>query len=309
MIRKHRFKIFYITIISIFIVYLVFANFFVLSIFSKNPRLTPVNQEDFLVTSHAHFFPDSISIQYHDVFDNFSISGFLFVESEFQSEFKSASIVLAGTNQWFYSPLSIIEARRNTNNLINVDGFRIGGYNNVIIGEFSSVQLPNDSYELLLHTYENETTAGFARTGVRFIKDRHGFRICRFRRVSNFDNVQNSDSILGNVDRLKIYNNVLFASGWFVEEGMNTLLQNIYIVLTNDNGYTITYKTRNRTRRDVVAFFDEPQYRYSGFDLQIPLAELYGWNKFNLSIIIENENQWLSYRDIPTVYRISELTN
>ncbi|MCK5379335.1 MAG: hypothetical protein KAJ78_08015, partial [Acidobacteria bacterium] len=84
---------------------------------------------------------------------------------------------------------------------------------------------------------------------------------------------------------------VFTVTGWTVDEAAATVAGGLYLVIDNEYEYAANY---GLGRPDVAAFFNNSEYRHSGFEVRVPVAEV-GGGEHELSFRILTHDQTAYY--------------
>ncbi|MCH5286586.1 MAG: hypothetical protein J1E43_04120 [Christensenellaceae bacterium] len=261
--KKRRPGILYVVFVIAFIVLLAGMNSMILlgiddtEKFVKSDRSFESNSRVFLNLSELE--------TYSDLSESLYVGGWAFCETESNNADKAYDIILQNEDNTY-----IVHAKAVTRRDVggNVGGKKVASTLNGIEVRASTIGVKDGTYRLLIHVWENEDNYGLIDTGFKIIKSKDQFEELKYELITAPVNAEISEAVKKNA-KVALQNDVLRISGWCFIEELDTDNQEVMIMTQTTDGERI-YSARKGSRLDVMTHFENDDYLYSGFEVEIP---------------------------------------
>lgn len=275
------------TIFIILSVIILFSWFFIANnvvvyfLVDSSNRLTsiPFRKYDNLVGTSIVYTKVDSGMELGDFAERFSIKGGAFCETSVRNPAREIKLILKSDTRAFETAgVSTVRvdlyydflATKNISGQGGDIGFQ---------ADFSTINLPDDVYELYIYVKENEDTYGYTNTGQKYIKDSNGFYIYdKYGKVISIpENGFEDGHITFWVDTFYVNSDGgIVTNGWGFLRGSQSSETDIYIILYDSQGGNISVELQQELRPDVSDIYGE-QYLMSGFraimDLECSLED------------------------------------
>lgn len=261
--KKYRFLLVYGVLLILFAVLLWNMNTLVL--------LGMDNSEKF-VSSHIDYEGNSrvfLSVSSVETFDNWSeslsLSGWAFCETDGNNDEKSYDIILRNDKDTYAVHVAPV-ARRDVAS--SYPDRKVASIMNGIEMQASTIAVRDGIYSIYVYVHENDDNYGLIDTGRRIIKSRDRFEELQYELVTEELNAIISPSLRMN-SKAALVNGALRITGWSFVEGMETDNQEIMVMIETPDEERI-YRAKKNSRADIISHFENDDYLYSGFEVEIP---------------------------------------
>ncbi len=277
-IKSKKRSIIYIASLILFIIYLIYAND-VIILLSGSAKLEKTEISSLIINTDA-YQAIGFSKAYENMAEDFACNGWAFCETADLNSDKKISIIFRGSNDSYIAPAKLTSFQLKS----VFPELTVKGDNNGFGTQFSTLNMKNGIYELLIYDWENDYSSGLARTGRKYIKDNKGLREYTPGQVKNIDDTNKSDNVWFAIAPTQADGNVIL-DGWAYVNNHSTLFQNVYLEFKNNDGEIQTYDTISYERPDVSQNFKNQKYFSSGFKVTIPQEKL---KNSTCTVIIED---------------------
>jgi len=295
-ILKNKVVLYSLVFFIIFILYLIYANKIVASIFNRSYPLKEINLEEIEVKDAVYYGLDTINYQ-NDFAERVNISGWAFCETEYDNSDKEKYVVLVSTDK-SYIVSGTKSVRSDIQRQFSERGYKTKGTNSGFDMLFSTVDMENGIYEICLYIKENEQNYGFARTGNKFYKNNKEIVELKNEPVEIHKPIVNDEAIKFNIDGIVFDEGNLTIKGWGTKVGAEKLNDEMFLCIEN-NGEIRYFEITTGARKDIANAFGE-EYMYSGINCNIPLGYLEN-GELNIYLVLNNNGN-LYQTSVPKKY-------
>lgn len=256
-------KLRWIILICILICVLLNLNRFVQYFFVDDEnKIYKICFEDYASSKSAYALLNPFEYQSDSLLENVFCSGWAFVESDGENSQKSTQIILKGNKNSYITA----SATQFPDDVHVTKGWKkIPGECNDFRINFSTIMLPDDSYEIYIYVEENSNTRGLINTGQGFRKK--GILLMPNTIGEKVDNIpieDISESFSKESLSIEYEEGAVKLTGWAWVEDLESEKLNYYVVCEGINGEKSTLNIPNQYRLDMISAFDNPFYTGSG---------------------------------------------
>ena len=270
--------------------------------FPRAVRLQKANFDDYADAGRAYALINEIEFLDDDILERINCSGWAFAETEESNEGKIGRFILKGRNHCYMTSKWMFRQSSIQNYGLSW-GKNIQGTKNGYAQTFSTVQLPDDVYEIYIYLEENENTKGIVDTGAGFRKN--GIHMESFTDMEFCDTPDLEKMEVGfDHGWWDIYqeDTHLRIQGWQIKEGIPSEEFTYYVVFEGENGKTVTAKMPSRNHIGLGEDYGM-EYVTSGFIGCIDYDQLPDASGYRY-ILAERDGVW--YRTNATWYEMEE---
>lgn len=284
--KKNKCWTIYVIMWFIMIIYLGISNHLACMAIPQEQVLRKVKINEYKSTTEPVICIDEILEYIGGTYEYVYCGGWAFCETDYSNENKTISVIFKRVeSEVAYACVNIPQLRQDVYDTFK-NTKRIYNGNTSVTCKFSTINLPNGTYEMLIYVYENEFDYGIASTGQYYKKSANSFVKVNAAGeeidVNYTDETLSSESFisienffeLGNwyIDEIELTEDLLSIAGWASYSEETNDEQKIYIAVTYIDGSTKYYSTQSQSRRDVADYFENNSYLYCGFASQIPMG-------------------------------------
>lgn len=269
--------------------------------FGKESRLKKADFDDYANAGTAYALINDPDIMTDDIKERIYCSGWAFVETDERNDEKWGTMILKGRNHCYRT--SDLSFRISSVQDDAVGWKNICGRENNYAITFSTVQLPDDVYEIYIYLEENENTKGIVDTGAGFRKN--GIHMESFTDMEFCDTPDLEVMEVGfDHGWWDIYqeDTHLRIQGWQIKEGIPSEEFTYYVVFEGENGKTVTAKMPSKNHIGLGEDYGM-EYVTSGFIGCIDYDQLPDASGYRY-ILAERDGVW--YRTNATWYEMEE---
>lgn len=221
------------------------------------------------------------------------IKGWAFVDAEGENPQRYISIILAGEKDYEFR----LDKPQDRKDVKNAFPERKIPDSHVGIGlDCTTLGIENGTYDMYIYCWENEDTHGLVDTGYQLTKRYKEIAIAPWAgsQVKDAPTVTEEEQNKRAVDKTALENGRLNVVGWSFVPNQDTETQTVYLALTSEDGETMTYTTKSKSRPDVAEVYQSELYENSGYTTSIPAEEIAD-GTYTLQILTENQGKvWAS---------------
>ena len=265
----------YIIFILVVLIALLFSNKLIAMIFSNQFPVREISEDELKYKDDVYkyiLFTNPMG----NVLEEFNIDGWALCATEEPNDSKEIDVILK-SDQHIYSISTELSERNDVKELYkDINNNSNHGFGCV----FSTLNIKDGIYDLLIQDIENEYNYGVVNTGVQLIKDNKGMRkydidseymseSVDLNKDSDNSDIINNDIICELGSDINIDNGALELEGWAVLTGCESKGQNVYVeVYDEDKNLIDTLSTMKFNRSDVSSYLKNEMYLNSGFKLR-----------------------------------------
>lgn len=281
--RKKAFFSGYIIIWVLLIIYLRFSNQIISLGIPDEQLMKKVDIDEYTSTTIPIFYLEEPLEHIGGMYEYSYCAGWAFCETDFENSDKRISIVLKNVDNNLAFACEIIPYLRKDvydtfKNIRNI-------YNGMVAinYKYSTLNLPNGIYEMLIYVKENEYDYGitstdyyYKKTSTNFVRvDKEGNELVLSENgeilanevVVSVENI--SEQGKWNIDNITKAEESLTISGWASYSSETNNNQEIYIAVNYIDGSVKYYTTQSVSRSDVATYFNDESYMKCGFKTTI----------------------------------------
>ena len=280
----------------LFCVWMFFSTNIIISIYNRHIEIQDV--DDFVMTGQLsiYYWIDEISVS-DNLFNTFSVYGWLFGLPEVQSEDKKVSLLLKSDNATYEIESQIFKDEHAIGELKN-KGLEIENPNIRFGLTFSPLNFEDGIYQMCLSCKNTDENSGIVETGYFFEKGNGIFQ--KYEKISEPIAVpdcseENRHVGYGWVDSLTVSNDRLYIRGWGYLDGIDSTYQHAIIKIASSDGTVQYFKAYPNTRTDLIGFQNNLENQNSGISATIDITTDF-LKKENIEVYIFNENKWFSFQ-------------
>ena len=290
---KHKKRIFIgITIVFIAFLFYISLNRIVVQFLNEEMQLHKIDFDDYNYDTHVYFYMNPFEYEDNNIFEIVSCTGWAFIPSKDNSADKRTSIILKGRKNSYITADcgGVYDDIHN-----RLKGWKdIPGNNNQFYARFSTVNLPDDIYDIYIYVEEGEEIKGISPTNYAFEKKGihlYGYvprcAVCADLDVSQIEeNIDNGwMTVTGDTGYVQV-------SGWATVDLVPCEDAEYYVLFEGNNGERVAFETIKLCRTDVVQELDKNTlYTESGYCCGVGKDELPDDNG-KVYLIMKYENKY-----------------
>lgn len=253
--------------------------------------------DDFLMNDQLsiYYWIDDISVS-DNLFNTFSVYGWLFGLPEYQNEDKNVSLLLKSDTSIYEIEAQIFEEEHIRRGLEN-EGLAINNPNIRFGLTFSPLNFDDGIYQIFLSCKNGDSNSGIVETGYFFEKSKGIFQ--KYEKISEPTAIpdvseENYGTGWGWIDSLIVRENFLYIKGWGFLDGMDSTRQHAFIKI-EVRGESLYFKAYPYTRADLIGSQDNLKNQNSGISAIIDISTE-SLEKENIEVYIFNQNKWFSFQ-------------
>lgn len=260
--------------VPLFAVIFFALNQIVVSFFESSYQVHKVDFEDFSSLGTAYVYMNELEYNLEDnIQELLMCSGWGFAETNIESaETKELRLLFKGKKNTFISEPA--DMRFSTIEWTQ-DWKKIFSSNNNFGIYVSTVNLPNDIYDIYVYINENEHNKGIANTGKSFKKE--GVRLYEYTAGEIVDIVPPetaTQKFSTGWFEISYENGCVRAEGWEAKEQIESEKICYLISYVGDNGKIVTIKVPNIFRMNIAEHLGDVKYMGSGFEGSLSREQL-----------------------------------
>lgn len=268
-------KIFIGTVIIIF-AFLIYAslNRIIVKFLNEEMQLYKINFEDYDCDTHVFFYIDPIEYESESLFEMVCYTGWAFIPAEKNSKDKRISLILKGRKGSYITADcgGIYDDLHN-----RLKGWKdIPGNNNQFYARFSTVNLPDDIYDIYLYVEEGGEIKGISPTNYAFKKE--GVRVSEYVPRSKINDEFRYSQIAKTIDKgwmgVLCEPEYVKVTGWGGVDSIPCEEAEYFVVFEGNNGSQVVVEAIKNCRVDVVEEFKDFLYAESGYSCGLETSQL-----------------------------------
>lgn len=232
-------------------------------------------------------------LQKDDIFEQFTISGGAFCETTVDTSNRTVTIQLR-SEKGIYEVPAIVTTRPDIYYKY-ADKKKIYNGNIGFQTDFSTLNLPNDIYELYIYVYENDSAYGITNTGYKYIKDKYGFRTYKYGDTISIplplEEVEKAD-IIFRLDNFS-YNtqNQIHINGWQFLNSIESADTDVYLVIIDSQNNIQMAELKKYIRSDISNYYGN-LYLISGIEATLNSNILLKPDTYTIKLIVHHDNNY-----------------
>lgn len=287
----------------LFIIWLYFADIIIIHILKGNTENVVYTAEIPIAKPLIGYSIDDINISSEDIKSITNISGWGLLKNNLKKDRKVR--LYLSSEKTTYAIDCFNFPRGDTVSIQKaVNGMAIIEDNNVGFAvDFTPIPIKDGIYRLGLYIKEGTGQKGLSWSDNYFVKQKGMFykledksKIIEmtYRQVENFDGNLVSNEVIGNIESTKrdINDNDYYQiSGWVCFKDKDSFDQIKYVqIKSNSNeNHIITFTADTIARPDVVKYYKNDKYYFSGFELYVPVDKFQKGNS-TVTVIVVNQD-------------------
>lgn len=281
----------YLIVMLAFLLYLIFANNLIAKISNGPYQIKSVNPEVIEMHDLVYYGLNQVYIQ-NDFTERVYFDGWAFCETINNNRDKYVSVILKSDKETLeIQGLKTVNSNiydYYKNNSVKINGV-MHGFNIL----FSTVGIKNGIYDLYIYVKENDINYGAISTGIKFIKDRNGFRELKNEPIQNFPEAKTTDNMRFEFDSVTIKEREMKFKGWGVLFDADTRKSKVYLEVCDNKENVYIYKIAQSVRKDIAEAYNTDKYILSGIQGTLDLGQIPD-GPIELRFIVENDDFYRS---------------
>lgn len=268
--------------VTLICIYLFFANNIILKIFNKAEDVQVVAGDELKNTRNV--FNDFDKMYSLDNFTHdYYIQGWAFVPCESMGEYDSMHVSYENVDKYIdlylKSEKNAYLIKTNPVSRLDLctvfkDSVAIHGMYHGFTTIFSTINIKDGVYELIIDTHENETDFGLEGSAVRYVKGGTEFFRYEDTPIGLQGTFETLSDIQFHLDGIYINNNRLCYEGWGVSNSLDIESVTPYLEITSANGETMFFPVSVQYREDIATGLGNENFLNSGIKGYINTSNL-----------------------------------
>lgn len=292
----------YLCVVFLFVCYMLLANRIVYSFKSTEMDLHKIDSMDRYQTTAQGYCKIEQSEYKGGEMEKFRVYGWAYAEGNgknLPTNGKTVDILLTNQKGKTYLANASVTIRPDIFYSETEIGHKPMTGNTGFEAVFSTLLLPNGTYDVQVFVSENEEVTALMETGVKIAKTNSDVHDRSLDWVEPVQNLQNSDQTIFALDHfvLNEQGNLLM-KGWGIHSGITYGEVQMFLQITDSQNASVTYQLTPMERDDIQEAFGE-QYLNSGFSQVVRLPENLNLGKVRIRFILKNDDvSYLSTQEI-----------
>lgn len=290
---KSRKNIFIILAIlfSLFII-CAFLNNIIALFLDKEMQLHKINFSDYDYDTHVFLYMNPFEYYEDDnLFETIRCTGWAFIPSLDDNADKHTFLILKGRKGCYIT--SDCGGFYDDIHTTLKEWKNIPGSFNQFLANFSTINLPDDIYDIYIYIEANEKIKGISQTNYAFKKE--GIHLYNYAPhcsiLTNFSIPETENSTVNGWMTVTCESEYVQVSGWATLDSISPEDTKYYVLFRGNNGSSVTVEAIKTCRTDVVHALNDPLYTESGYCCGIEIKELPD-SAGTVSLIIQYQDKY-----------------